>query len=103
MWLALYRRFSLLQLSTRFGGVSVSTIRSAMLRSGLLPLKDNSRTGKKFATRMSLREARQLQKEGIARAARRLQVPYTVLYARLRRTLKEAYQAKLDRQKEQKD
>lgn len=92
MWTALYASFTLKQLSVRFG-VTPQGVASAIRKSGVLlqPRGGVPGSGKKRLAQLTLREARELQKEGVAAAARRLNVPYATLYWRVRTAILSAY------------
>jgi hypothetical protein len=91
MWKELYGRFSLSQLSLRFG-VSVAAVRFELRRCGFRVQRRGGdvAASKRPRSPLTSKEARALQKEGVGVAAKRLGVPYHTLYARVLAALKRA-------------
>lgn len=89
----LYAKHSILQLAERFGA-SPTSVRSALLAAGV-PLQRRGGRGQggrpPLAPRLTLQQARALQKEGVAAAARRLGVPYETLYSRIHTVMQAAF------------
>ena len=83
MWVALYEGhgLSITQLTTQFG-VTRSTIHKTLRRNHI---KIRGRGGPNNQQQLiSLAEARQIRREGIRAASRRLHIPYPTLYRRVR-------------------
>lgn len=82
MWMSLCARMTPLQLATRFG-VSLQVISTSLRQNGI-----RAKGRKKFPKgRLTPREALALKKEGIRAASVRLNLPYHLLYARVRSAL----------------